>query len=690
MNKTKRIVTEAQQNFSFTRRALVLGGTQLAVGAVLAARMAYISIAQNERYSLLAESNRVNLTLMPPRRGWIVDRNGQPLALNRTAFRIDIIPDRIQDKEHVLGELQKLLALPDDEIDRISTEIVKNAGYQPVQVAQNLSWDQFAAVSIRAPELPGVAPGQSFNRYYPTGAAVGHLLGYVGAASAKDYEKTKDPLLILPGFKVGKDGIERVMEPALRGAPGAKRTEVTARGKLVRDLATRADIPGKTMRLTIDTGLQEYAARRLGNESGSVVVIDCQTGGILAMASMPSYDPNSFSDGISNNEWKMLQADDHIPMLNKSLQGLYPPGSTVKPAAALAALRHGVDPDETIYCGGGYRLGNRTFKCLGHHGPMTMRTAIMKSCNTYFYTIANRIGYDSIAPIAKILGLGNEFDLPVASQRYGTIPDSEWKMRKYNKEWSRSDSLNATIGQGYVSVSPLQLAVMAARISSGQMLQPSLIAGKPKVFPPLPFPAEHLAVVRDGMNLVVNGAGTAVRSRLPLDGVKMAGKTGTAQVRKISGSQRGQSGVWKYRDHGLFVCFAPVDQPRYAAAVVIEHGLGGARAGAPVARDFLTYLYEPAKAMATLEALESGWGGTIKQRMDRKTAAWALANDPNAKPPEPAIEPGNNSAIAAEPPEAKPAQTPNLEPVTEIDSDLAEPTTADPVTAPTPTQVAPR
>ena len=690
MNKTKRIVTEAQQNFSFTRRALVLGGTQLAVGAVLAARMAYISIAQNERYSLLAESNRVNLTLMPPRRGWIVDRNGQPLALNRTAFRIDIIPDRIQDKEHVLGELQKLLALPDDEIDRISTEIVKNAGYQPVQVAQNLSWDQFAAVSIRAPELPGVAPGQSFNRYYPTGAAVGHLLGYVGAASAKDYEKTKDPLLILPGFKVGKDGIERVMEPALRGAPGAKRTEVTARGKLVRDLATRADIPGKTMRLTIDTGLQEYAARRLGNESGSVVVIDCQTGGILAMASMPSYDPNSFSDGISNNEWKMLQADDHIPMLNKSLQGLYPPGSTVKPAAALAALRHGVDPDETIYCGGGYRLGNRTFKCLGHHGPMTMRTAIMKSCNTYFYTIANRIGYDSIAPIAKILGLGNEFDLPVASQRYGTIPDSEWKMRKYNKEWSRSDSLNATIGQGYVSVSPLQLAVMAARISSGQMLQPSLIAGKPKVFPPLPFPAEHLAVVRDGMNLVVNGAGTAVRSRLPLDGVKMAGKTGTAQVRKISGSQRGQSGVWKYRDHGLFVCFAPVDQPRYAAAVVIEHGLGGARAGAPVARDFLTYLYEPAKAMATLEALESGWGGTIKQRMDRKTAAWALANDPNAKPPEPAIEPGNNSAIAAEPSEAKPAQTPNLEPVTEIDSDLAEPTTADPVTAPTPTQVAPR
>jgi penicillin-binding protein 2 len=626
MNTTKRIVTEAQQNFSFTRRALVLGGAQMTIGAVLAARMAYISIAQNERYSLLAESNRVNLTLMPPRRGWIVDRNGKPLALNRTAFRIDIIPDRIQDKPRVLGELQKLLALPDDEIQRISTEISKNAGYQPVQVAQNLSWDQFAAVSIRAPELPGVAPGQSFNRFYPTGAAVGHLLGYVGAASAKDYEKTKDPLLILPGFKIGKDGIEKVMEPKLRGEPGAKRTEVTARGKLVRDLATRSDVPGKTMRLTVDAGLQDYAARRLGNESGSVVVIDCLTGGILTMASMPSYDPNSFSDGISNNEWKMLQADDHIPMLNKSLQGLYPPGSTVKPMAALAALRAGVDPQETIFCGGGYRLGNRTFKCLGRHGAVNMTTAIMKSCNTYFYTIANRLGYDSIAPVAKMTGLGQEFELPVASQRYGTVPDSAWKMRKYNKEWSRSDSLNATIGQGYIIVSPLQLAVMSARIASGRNLQPSLIVGQQPKAAILPFPAEHLAVVHQGMNLVVNGGGTGARSRLPLDGVAMAGKTGTAQVRKIAGSQRGQSGEWKYRDHGLFVCFAPVEAPRYAAAVVIEHGLGGARAAAPVARDVLTYLYDQQKAMTTLEALEGSWGGNIKQRMDHKSMVWAQAN----------------------------------------------------------------
>jgi penicillin-binding protein 2 len=640
------IITEAQQNFTFTRRAVVLGGAQAAIGGLLAARMGYISIAQNERYSLLAESNRVNLTLQPPRRGWIVDRNGKPLALNRTMFRIDIIPDRLQDDDRVLGELQRLLALTADEMADIRDLLKKNAGYQPVQVAENLDWERFAAVSIRAPELPGVAPAQAFARFYPTGAAVGHLLGYVGAASAKDYERDRNPLLVTPGFKVGKDSLEKTMEARLRGSPGAKRVEVSARGKLVRELESRPDKPGETLRLTVDGGLQDFAARRLGHESGSVVVIDCQTGGILAMASMPSFDPNSFSDGIGRTEWKMLQADDHIPMLNKTLQGLYPPGSTVKPMASIAIQQFGVDPEETVFCGGGYRLGNRVFKCLGRHGAMNMRSAIMKSCNTYFYAMANRLGYDNIAPVARLTGLGQEFTLPFPSQRYGTIPDSAWKMRRYKQEWSRSDSLNATIGQGYVSVSPLQLAVMAARIASGRMIQPRILMEKAIVDPPLPFSPEHLQVARDGMDMVVNSAGTGARSRLPFPDIKMAGKTGTAQVRKISGSQRGQSGVWKYRDHGLFVCFAPVDQPRFAAAVVIEHGLGGARAAAPVAKDVLTYLFDPEKGMAALSALEAGWGGNLQERMARKAEEWKAAAAAPAQPVPGATAPGNVSDTA--------------------------------------------
>lgn len=626
----KRSVSEAQAKFVFSRRSFVLGGAQLSIGALLAARMAYLSIFENERYTLQAESNRVNLSLIPPRRGWIVDHKGQPLALNRTVFRVDIIPDRVKDVPATLETLASVLKLTPDERDRIARDVAKGAGYQPVQVAENLDWERYAAISIRAPDLPGVQPAQGFARYYPEGAAVGHLLGYVGAASAKDYEKTKDPLYVTPGFKIGKEAIERVMEVTLRGEPGARRSEVTARGKLVRELATRPDVTGDTLKLTIDAGLQAYAARRLGENSGAVTVIDTLTGGILTMASMPAYDPNSFSDGIGQMEWKMLSQDERRPLVNKALQSLYPPGSTLKPMAALALLADGIEPEETVFCGGGYRLGNRVFRCLGRHGTVNLKRAIAKSCNTYFYSMGNRIGYDKIAIMARELGLGAQYPLPFSTQSYGTIPDSAWKQRKYQKDWSRSDTLNAIIGQGYVQTSPLQLAVMASRIASGRALLPHLTGATPGAAA-LSCTAEHLAIVRDAMSEVVNGDGTAGRSRLPLDGVLMGGKTGTAQVRKIQGGQRGQNGEWKYRDHGLFVCFAPVDTPRYAASVVIEHGLGGARAAAPVARDVLTYLFDPAKAMDALIEMETTWGGDINTRARARAASFAA-------PPVPAVE----------------------------------------------------
>jgi penicillin-binding protein 2 len=619
-------VTEAQQQFTFARRSFFLGAAQIGIGTLLAGRMAWISLAQNEKYALLAESNRVNLQIIPPRRGWILDRKGRPIALNKTAFRVDLIPDRVLNEDKVITQLQGLLRLTGEDVARIKADLKKAAGFQPVPVAENIDAESFASVSLRTPDMPGVAPTEYFIRYYPEGASVAHLIGYVGAASAKDYEENRDPLLITPGFKLGKAGLEKTQEAVLRGMPGAKRTEVTARGKLVRDLATRPDVPGKAIQLTIDAGLQDFAGRRLGLESGSAVVIDCRSGGILALASMPAFDPNSFSDGIGRLEWKALQEDDHIPMLNKAMQGLYPPGSTVKPAAALALLHHGVDPDDVVVCNGGYRLGNRTFRCLGRHGPMTMREALMKSCNTYFYAMGHRIGYDRIAPFARALGLGQEFELPMPSQRYGTVPDSAWKQRKFNQKWSHSDTLNATIGQGYVQSSPLQLAVLAARIASGKHIDPYLIRGQQKPIRPLNMPASHLQVIREGMDMVVNGAGTAVASRLPFPDIHMAGKTGTAQVRKIAGAQRGQSGDWKYRDHGLFVFFAPVEAPIYAGAVVIEHGIGGARAAAPVAKSMMTYMFNPTLAMEELLALEANWGGDVNSRMARKAAQWKAAS----------------------------------------------------------------
>ena len=613
-------ITEAWRGITFTRRALVVGGAQAAVGVALAARMAYISVIDNDRYVLESESNRVNLTLVPPRRGWIVDRSGKALANNRVSLRIDIIPDRLHNKELVLGQLQTLLRLDGDTMERINRDLKAASGFQPVAIKEDMTEAEYSSILVRLPELPGIAPQRGFARNYPTGAAVGHLIGYVGAPNAEEYQKAKDPLYITPGYKIGKAGLEKYFPDMLKGQPGARRVEVTARGKVVRDLSTQPDVQGKTVHLTIDADLQEFVARRMGRESGAAVVIDCQNGDILSFVSMPSFDPNSFSDGISSSEYAWLRGDDHQPLINKATRGLYPPGSTLKPMAAIAAVEHGVDPSERHTCVGGYRLGSRFFHCLGTHGSLDMPSAIMKSCNSYFYWLAHRLGYDAMAPTARLLGLGEEYQLAGSNQRFGTIPDSAWKMKKYDQEWSASDSLNAVIGQGYVLANPLQLAVMAARIASGRRLYPRLINREFKN-EPLPFSPEALAVARHGMDLVVNGAGTAVRSRLPLDGITMAGKTGTAQVRGL-GTGNGKSGTWKFRDHGLFVGFAPVVNPRYATAVVIEHGMGGSRAAAPVAKDFMTFLFDREKAMEALETFEAGWGGTIKERMDRDYAAW--------------------------------------------------------------------
>ena len=632
----KKTVTEASLSFTFTRRAMVVGGLQGAIGALLVGRMGWISVAENEKYNLLSESNRVNLTLIPPRRGWIIDRNGRPLANNRTDFRVDLIPERVTDAENTIRSLAHLLALGDDEVERIKEELDKSAGFRPVQVAEKLSYDQFAAVSVRLPDLPGVSPSQGFSRNYPAGATVGHLLGYVGAASAKEYEERKNPLLITPGFKVGKDGLERAFDSELTGKPGAKRVEVTARGKIVRELTTRPDTPGNAIKLTIDAGLQEYAGRRLATQSGSVVVIDCHNGDVLAMASMPSFDPNSFSDGISHLEWDMLSKDDHVPLRNKTLQGLYPPGSTVKPMVALALLEAGISPMDTVNCPGAIRVGNTLFHCHKRrgHGSLNMRGAIAQSCDIYFYQMAQRIGMDRIASMARRVGMGQKFDLPFPSQSFGTVPDPAWKLKKYNQKWQVYDTVNATIGQGYMLINPLQMAVMAARLATGRQLMPNFIFGAHRPAPaPVGVNEEHLVTIRDAMSAVVNGGGTGGAARIPLPGVMMAGKTGTAQVRRITMAERG-GGVrsnaslpFKLRDHALFQGFAPFDNPRYAIACIIEHGghVNRIEDAPMIAADTMTFLFDPAKAMEKLETIEKDWGGPPAERMARQMAAYKLA-----------------------------------------------------------------
>jgi len=611
--------TAAHQSMTFSRRMALVGGAQLIFGGALVARLGYLSVAQNQHYRLLSESNRVQLIIVPPRRGWLVDRANKPIAINRSDFRVDIIPDQLERPTETLRLLTRLLNLTPDDVDRIIKDLKAAHGYQPVQVAENVPYEQYAAVTVRLPELPGVQPMRGFSRFYPAGPAVAHLVGYVGAASAKDYEKDKNPLLITPGFKIGKEGLERTLEDRLRGQPGGQRVELTARGKLVRELEPKPDRSGQTVKLTIDAGLQEYVARRMGDQSGALVAMDVANGDMLAFVSMPAYDPNSFSDGIGRTEWRMLSQDDHIPLLNKVAQGLYPSGSTIKPAMALAFLKQGIDPNRRVHCPGGLRIGNRYFRCDAVHGSMDMHSAIERSCNTYFWATGLITDPQQTTEMVQYLGFGEKFDLPIPSQRFGTMPNPEWLKRKYDRDWQGYDSANTSIGQGYVLINPMQLAVMPARLASGKLLKPRLLMGdRQQAAPDIDASPEHLEIVRKAMAAVVNGRGTAVASKLPLDGIQMAGKTGTAQVFRLG--ERGHQSNWALRDHALFIAFAPAENPRFAIGCIIEHGGFGASAAAPIVRDSMTYLFDQQKAMDALAPLEKQWGGTLAERTARKAA----------------------------------------------------------------------
>ncbi len=634
-------ITTAHQSITFSRRMLLLSGAQVAVGGLLVGRMGYLSIAQNQKYQLLSESNRVQLIPVPPRRGWIIDRHGKPIAINRSSFRVDIIPQQLVDAPKVINAVADLLQLPPDEIDRIKRELETSRGFQPVSVADNVPYDKYAAITVRLPELPGVAASRGFTRYYPAASAVGQLVGYVGTASAREYEaEDKNPLLLIPGVKIGKEGLEKTLESTLRGTPGGQRVEVTARGRLVKELEPKPDRSGGTVQITIDADLHEYAARRIGDQSGSIVVLDVHNGDILAMPSMPSFNPNNFSDGISSNEWKMLSEDDHLPLVDKVLEALYPSGSTIKPLMAIALLKAGVDPKQIVVCNRAYPLGNHVFHCDARHGPVNLEDAVVRSCDIYFYDMCRRVGVNALAPLIKEMGFGEKFDLPFDFQRFGTVPDPEWMQRKYHREWQTYDTINMSIGQGNVLINPLQLAVAGARVASGHRVVPRLIrdGGDPK-FAPISATPEELEFVRRAMGGVVE-RGTAAASKLPLDNVKMAGKTGTAQVRRITMAERAggvrsnASLAWKMRDHSLFVGFAPVENPRYAAAAIMEHGGFGAQVAAPLVRDSLLFLFDRQKALAALNAYEKGIGGTLEERVAAKAAAWRSANGLPPLPPD--------------------------------------------------------
>lgn len=649
------IKTESAREQMFSRRAFVASAAMGLTGIGIAARMTWLSVYQGEKFRLLAEENRVQMRLIPPRRGWIIDRAGKPLALNQPDYRLDLIPEATPDLEATLTAVAKVLPLTEEDLERIRADVASQPKYMAVEIANGLSWQQFAEANVKLPDVPGLAPVRGFARSYPEGERFAHLIGYVGTATAEQYKKSRDPLLIFPGFKIGKDGIERRKDAELRGTAGAQRVEVNARGRVVRELDTKSDIPGANLKLTIDRDLQSYAARRLGDESASVVVMDCETGDLLCLLSMPAFDPNVFSTRITTKLWAELQASDHHPLINKAVQGLYPPGSTFKMMTAIAALESGTAPGDTCSCNGKYRLGNNIWHCWSKrgHGTVNIHKAIVQSCDVYFYTFGRAAGIDAIADVARRFGLGQKFDLPVPAQAAGIIPDPAWKTKRYDKPWSIGETLNTSIGQGYVLTNPLQLAVMAARLASGKAVEPRLLADVPPLpLAPLGISDEHLDIVRKGMTDVVNGGGgTGRAARVLVDGIYVAGKTGSAQVKRITTADRraGRTSSdrmpWKFRDHALFVAFAPVDAPRYAVSVIVEHGSHGGKAAAPIARDVLTFLFEPERALKTLEPLERGFAAKRAARRKAEAIAAALAADP-ALAAQLAANPGAEIAVA--------------------------------------------
>jgi penicillin-binding protein 2 len=587
------------------RRALFMGGCMAATMAVLAGRMRYLGIDQSDAFSLLAEQNRVNIQLLPPARGLILDRNGKLIAGNEQTYRVVITREGAGDVDLVLNRLSHLIPLTQEDLTRVLKDMAKNPAFVPIPVADRLSWEEFSSISLNAPALPGVTPDVGLSRLYPRDTDFAHVVGYVGPVSEKDLEgiENPDPLLRIPKFQIGKIGVEKWTEDVLRGSAGNRKIEVNHVGRIMRELERAEGQSGSDLTLTLDADLQNFLQIRLGDQSAACVVMDVQNGDIMGAVSAPSFNPNLFVRGISNADYRALMDNDHRPLANKVAQGAYPPGSTFKIVTALAALADGqIDTDTTVSCPGYLDFGGRKFHCWksGGHGKVDLARALAESCDVFFYDVAQKVGIEKISEMGKTMGLGQRHDLPMSAITEGILPTKEWKQARFKQDWRIGDTINASIGQGYVLASPLQLAVMTARVATGRSVVPRLVKAVDGVEVaiaealPLGVETSHLQTVRSGMDQVVNGQhGTSYAARIDNVAMLMAGKSGTSQVRNISAAER-ETGVvdnvdrpWKERDHALFVAYAPADAPRYAVAVVVEHGGGGSLAAAPIARDAL-------------------------------------------------------------------------------------------------------
>ncbi len=575
-------------------RSLILGAGQLFLLLLIIFRLYYLQVYQADKYKTLADENRISTRLLVPPRGVIYDRNGKMLATNRQNFQVMIVAEQTTNVQETLDALKKIMPLTEAEEEKVKKDLRKNRSFVPIKIKDNLTWEEVSRIQLNAPDLPGIIIDEGLSRSYPYGEKTAHVIGYVSSVGEKDAKD--DPLLEVPGFKIGKGGIEKLYEKQLRGRGGNLKLEVNALGRVMKEIERIDGVPGERIDLSIDARLQEKAYELFGDESGAAVLLDVNSGEILAFVSVPSFDPNLLTQGLSVKDWNELNRNEYKPLMNKALAGQYSPGSTFKMIVALAGLENGViNPHSRSFCSGRMFVGNHAFHCWKHsgHGYVDTVQALQHSCDIFFYETAQKLGINKIAEMARRFGLGQKVNIGLENEKEGLIPDTDWKLRRFGEPWQTGESLISGIGQGYILTTPIQLATMTARIANGGYeVTPTFSKQQPdnqRELKKTLVNTANLAVVRQGMFDVVNvPGGTAFGSRFDFNGLKMAGKTGTTQVRRITMKER-QSGIikqedlpWKYRNHALFVGYAPHDNPRYAVVVLVEHGRSGSAVAAPI------------------------------------------------------------------------------------------------------------
>ncbi len=577
-----------------TRRTFVMGGAQLALAFVLFGRMFYLQVLEADKYQTLADKNRISLKLLPPPRGAILDRNGLPFAVNRKIFRAVIVAEETGGKlRKTLQNFGKLVPLQEEEYERILKEIRRKKSFVPVRIKDDLTFDEMSAIQLNIPDLAGVSIEDGLMRVYPQKEYAAHPIGYVSFVTEQDLEQ-ENLLSKMPDVRIGRTGIEQSYQEVLYGKTGNKKMEINAVGREVRELEKTDPVSGDDLVLALDSRLQKIGYEALKNESGSAVLMDVQTGEVKMMVSTPSFDPNIFNYPVDSKTWSKLNTSDRHPLLNKAISGLYSPGSVFKIVVALAGLEAGVINERTqIDCEGRLFVGDHPFHCWKRagHGPLNLKQALQHSCDIYFYEVARQTGVDKIIEVAERLGFGAKTGIDLFGEKEGLLPSRAWKEGKFGDAWRLGDTMNLGIGQGFLLATPLQMALMMAHVANGgKKLTPALSMNALREPKKLKISSNHLRIIREGLTAVVNKpGGTAYHARINVDGQKMAGKTASTQIRRISLAER-EEGLkkqhelaWKDRDHAFFVAYAPLNKPRYAISVAVEHGGGGGSISAPIA-----------------------------------------------------------------------------------------------------------